>query len=320
MLSVVIPTYNRADYLPLAVDSALGQSGVQIEVVIVDDGSTDGTESVVGRQAALWGSRVRYVRQENAERSVARNNGLIYAHGDYVAFLDSDDLWQRDHARTCLEALWEDPVAVAAYGEYGLISADGRVIRDRVPRPAATGDSFRRDLCLKRLILHPTEVIVRRSALSSDSPFDPEIPGAEDWLFWLDLLRRGPFRSTGQRTAWMRVHPKGTFGDPDKFCRSISRAAEKVICTGMPAELGISAGRILAINRTHCAYAHYLAGHWPQAWRFLFQALRHYPKVLLERDLWQVLVRLCMGRTLSRGIREVRHRGSSTTALVADST
>jgi glycosyltransferase involved in cell wall biosynthesis len=310
LISVVIPTYNRSDYLPQAVESALSQVGVEVEVIVIDDGSTDDTAVVVKEKALEWGERFRYVWQENAERSVARNHGLKYARGEFVAFLDSDDVWRPTHAQTCIAALESDLTAVAAYGEYGLMDAMGRAINDCVARPQTEGDNFRRDLCLKRLILHPTEVVIRRQALDMDEAFDPEIPSAEDWLLWVKLARKeNAFRRTGQPTVWMRLHPKGTFGDPTKFTRNLMLTAEKVIATGLPAELGIKAERIMAINRTHCAYAHYLSGHTSEARSLLMSALKEYPAVLKEADAWRVLGRLLVGDKLSRRIRARRHRG-----------
>jgi len=310
LISVVIPTYNRSEYLQQAVESALGQVGVEVEVIVVDDGSTDETAAIVKRNAPKWGERFHYVWQANAERSVARNHGLKYARAEFVAFLDSDDIWRSDHAQKCWHALQEDEAAVAAYGEYGLIAADGSIISDRVARPETEGPSFRRDLCLKRLILHPTEVLIRRSALDTKETFDPEIPGAEDWLLWVKLAQRAAFRRVGEPTVWMRVHPKGTFGNPDKFTQNLLRTAEKVIATGLPEELGISGKRIVAINRIHCAYAHYLSGNRSESSRLLMLALKDYPAVLKEADTWRVVGRLMIGNKLARRIRARRQRGS----------
>jgi glycosyltransferase involved in cell wall biosynthesis len=308
-LSVVIPTYNRAEYLPMAMSSALAQQGVNVDVIIVDDGSTDETAAVVEQYRSYWGERVRYIWQENSERSVARNHGMRYARGEFLAFLDSDDIWRPDHARLCLAALRSHPQAVAAYGEYGLMTADGRPIHNQVARPAGVGSQFLLDLCLKRLILHPTEVVLRRAAITSDELFDPEIPGAEDWLLWVELARRGDFVRVGKPTVWMRAHPKGTFGAPREFTRSLMKAAEKVIATGLPSAVGIDGSQILAINQTHCAYAYYLSGETRESRRLLWEALRSYPRVLWMADFWRVIVRLGVGERLARRVRAMRNRG-----------
>ena len=316
---MVIPTYNRASFLPQAVESALGQAGVEVEVIIVDDGSTDETAELVKQRAPVWGHRVLYVRQQNAERSTARNNGLGRARGEYVAFLDSDDLWRPDHARKCVEALQQHPEAIAAYGECGLMSADARPICDAVKRPAAEGNRFLRDLCLKRLILHPTEVVLRRSMLATHELFDPDVPGAEDWLLWVQLGTKSTFKRIGAPTVWMRVHPKGTFGDPDKFSHSLMMAAERVIATGAPGAMGISNDRIRAINQIHSAYAYYLAGRASPAFKLLLKALGTYKPALGEADFWKVLARLCLGSSISRRIRAARHRGRGGVIDIANS-
>ena len=89
LVTVVIPTYNRADYIAETIESVLSQTYRNIEVIVIDDGSTDGTAQVV----APFIPRVSYVQQENAERGASRNHGLRLARGKYVAFLDSDDVW-----------------------------------------------------------------------------------------------------------------------------------------------------------------------------------------------------------------------------------
>ncbi len=92
LISIVVPAYNRADLIGETVSSILAQSYLRWELVVVDDGSTDGTAEAVAR-AGRGDSRVRCVRQANSERAVARNRGIREARGEWVAFLDSDDLW-----------------------------------------------------------------------------------------------------------------------------------------------------------------------------------------------------------------------------------
>ncbi len=88
-VSVIIPAYNASATVCTAVDSALGQTFTNHEVIVVDDGSTDATRSRLDG----YGSRIRYVYQQNQERSAARNNGIRHARGDLLAFLDADDYW-----------------------------------------------------------------------------------------------------------------------------------------------------------------------------------------------------------------------------------
>ena len=102
MISVVLPSYNRAHILPRAIESILGQTYKDIELIIVDDGSSDNTAEVVG---SFSDSRIVYVRQENAGACAARNNGIAHARGDYIAFQDSDDIWHQDKLEKQLATL-----------------------------------------------------------------------------------------------------------------------------------------------------------------------------------------------------------------------
>ncbi|ELY60614.1 glycosyltransferase family 2 protein [Natronolimnohabitans innermongolicus] len=127
-VSVVIPTYNRAETLPRAIDSALEQTMDDLEVVVVDDGSSDETQSVL---ADYDDPRVRpIVHATNQGANVARNTGIEYARGEYIAFLDSDDTWQPTKLERQLEALEgrsDDWVGVYCETSYDLSGTDGHV-------------------------------------------------------------------------------------------------------------------------------------------------------------------------------------------------
>jgi glycosyltransferase involved in cell wall biosynthesis len=101
-VSVVIPTYNRADKVRSGIESVLTQSFTDLEVIVVDDGSSDGTGRILGE---TYGDRIRYCFQTNQGASVARNRGIEEARGEWIAFLDSDDLWEKDKLKYQLETL-----------------------------------------------------------------------------------------------------------------------------------------------------------------------------------------------------------------------
>jgi GT2 family glycosyltransferase len=133
MVSVVVPTFNRAYCLGRTLESALSQSHRELEVVVVDDGSSDGTADLVAAFGAR-DARVRYVRQDNAGVAAARNHGFRMVRGAYVALLDSDDLWRPwkiEMQVTCLETL---PEAGMVWTEMEAIDTDGRVLCPRYIR------------------------------------------------------------------------------------------------------------------------------------------------------------------------------------------
>jgi glycosyltransferase involved in cell wall biosynthesis len=185
-VSVVVPTYNRAGLLPRALDSALAQTFGDLEVLVVDDGSTDATAALVNGYAARDG-RVRYLRQpENAGVSAARNRGLREARGALVAFLDSDDEWLPYKLARQVDLFRRSPEAVGLV--YGGVENVGPGGERTVHTPRHGGDLYR--ALLERNVIHGTSgVVLRRSAAARAGPFDEGIPAIEDWEYWIRVAR-----------------------------------------------------------------------------------------------------------------------------------
>lgn len=144
-VSIILPTYNRAAFLPEALAAIRGQAWSDWELIVVDDGSTDATAEVVRQQTAGWPQPVRYVYQENQGAYGARNTGLDLAQGRYIAFYDSDDVWLPHHLRECVEALEAHPEVDWVYGACRIVDHDsGRVLAENTfyvdgrPRPFLT--------------------------------------------------------------------------------------------------------------------------------------------------------------------------------------
>jgi glycosyltransferase involved in cell wall biosynthesis len=121
VVSVVIPSYNRAHTLPETIESVLAQSWPRIEIIVVDDGSTDGTEAAV----AGYRDRITYVKQKNGGLAAARNAGFAKSTGEYVAWLDSDDLWNPDKTALQVAALEHHPDNVLVASDFSAFDADG---------------------------------------------------------------------------------------------------------------------------------------------------------------------------------------------------
>jgi glycosyltransferase involved in cell wall biosynthesis len=136
LVSVVVPTFNRAHLLPRVVESVLRQTYEAVEVVIVDDGSADGTPGLLEALAAEHGDRLRYVRQENAGCAAAINHGIEIARGELVAFIGSDDEWAPTAAETLVTALLGSPDAALVYSPAVEVFAGGT---ERVFEPVAAG-------------------------------------------------------------------------------------------------------------------------------------------------------------------------------------
>lgn len=177
LVSIVIPCFNYGNYLAEAVGSALRQTHEELEVVIVDDGSTDDTASI----AQSFGGQVRYVFQENAGLSAARNTGVREARGEFVVFLDADDLIDPTFVERCIEVLDRSPTAAFAYSHLRLIPDVGQPV-------------MRRPYSLEHL-LDGNEIqatVTMRSTVARRFPFDERNRvGWEDWDMWLTLAENG---------------------------------------------------------------------------------------------------------------------------------
>lgn len=187
LVSVVIPTYNRASYLGDAIDSVLQQTYANYEVIVVDDGSTDGTDNLI----QTYGQRVRYIREKNQGVSVARNEGVRISGGDYIAFLDSDDIWMPDKLGRQISLLNRFPECDLSFSPAWIVNAR----LDRIQGFPLFGGLAANEITLERLyltdiILIPT-VLLRRDVFWAVGGFDPDIRFGEDWLFVLRLLSRG---------------------------------------------------------------------------------------------------------------------------------
>lgn len=201
-VSVIIPTRDRHDRVRLAVRSALAQRNVGLEVLVVDDASTDGTGAMI---AALGESRVRVLRNDISRgESGARNRGIQEASGRWIAFLDDDDLWAPEKLTSQLEALrasgrwW-------AYGGEVLVDEGLNVLAGSPPLPPEEVAT-----ALMRYNAVPgsaSNVIVASELLARVGPFDLELRRTPDWDMWLRLLREGLPVAVNRPIVAICLHP-----------------------------------------------------------------------------------------------------------------
>jgi glycosyltransferase involved in cell wall biosynthesis len=181
-ISVVIPTYNTAPLVVEAIDSALAQTLPPLEIVVVDDGSTDDTEA----RLASYGGRITYVRQPNAGVSSARNRGLGLARGEFVAFLDADDAWHPRKLELQADRLRADPgLGMLGTRAYLLPLARGATVDVGDERAPLEEVSWER-LAVKNYFC-ASSVTVRRSVLDRVGVFDTALNGNEDRDLWLRI-------------------------------------------------------------------------------------------------------------------------------------
>ncbi len=184
-VSVILPTYNRADTLPRAVKSVLAQTFGDYELLIIDDGSTDRTPSVVEQ---LEDPRIRYIRlARNRGVSAARNRGFSEARGEFIAFLDSDDEWLPRKLERQVDLLRQAPDSVGMAYSGALNVHPGGRRSEYLPRDG--GDLL--PVLLIHNVIHATpSVLLRRAVVHAVGDFDETLPAIEDYDYWLRVAKR----------------------------------------------------------------------------------------------------------------------------------
>lgn len=183
-IAVVIPTRDRAAVLRRALDSVLGQTAPPAQCLVVDDGSSDGTEALV-RQCYPG---VTYLKQPPRGVSAARNLGIRHAAADWVAFLDSDDCWMPGKLEKQVRALHGTGYAICHTEEIWV--RHGRRVNPMRKHRKRGGWIYRH--CLPRCVISPSTSMVRRDVLESVGGFDEALPACEDYDLWLRLCARYP--------------------------------------------------------------------------------------------------------------------------------
>lgn len=214
-VSVVIPTYNRADKVGKTIDSALAQTVTDLEVIVVDDGSSDATGKVLG---AAYGDRIRYFFQKNQGASVARNRGIEESRGEWIAFLDSDDLWEKDKLEWQLKAVREFgphcggcytdtrfynypetrtmfQLAEASYRHEGEMGINQDVLRLLV-KPGGAG-----------MVVCLSSLLARAETVRKSGGFDPKLLYSQDSEMMFRLARLTGFCFVNRPLVWFDRSP-----------------------------------------------------------------------------------------------------------------
>jgi perosamine synthetase len=184
-VSVIIPTYNAAEMVGEAIESVLAQTYSDFEIVVIDDGSTDHTEGTVRR----FGDRVRYFKQENRGVSAARNAGIERSLGQYIAFLDSDDLWWPEKLAEEIPLFDADPKLGLVYCDWAVASGES-VLQSSYHKDLRPARGYVFDELVQRGFILTSGVVVRRECLSDVGNFDKSLSVAEDYDLWLRISYR----------------------------------------------------------------------------------------------------------------------------------
>ena len=274
-VSVVIPAYNYARYLPRALDSALAQEYKNVEVIVVDDGSTDNTAEVV----AAYGDRVRYIYQKNAGLPAARNTGIKAAGFEYVGFLDADDEWLPSMLARAIEAFQSLPA------EYGIVAShishigpDNQPLAAKTIYPTEPREITCRDIILKTRF-SPSAVVARRSVFDECGFFDETLRSSEDRDMWIRITAKRRAYLHGERLTLIRRHPNNMSKHADRMKANV----RKVIGKAYTASLVPHSQRLFWMR----VFSFYF---FQNAWRFRDEGRR---LDALREMIWSVLLWPC---------------------------
>jgi glycosyltransferase involved in cell wall biosynthesis len=205
-VSIIIPTHNRKAFVQEAVDSVLAQTYEDYELIVVDDGSADDTGEALKR----YEKRLHYLYQTNQGVSAARNDGLAHARGEFIAFLDSDDLWLPKKLAKQVAYMDQHPEAQICYTDEIWIRR-GKRVNPKKRHAKYSGEIYRR--CLPLCIISPSSALMRRGLFEQVGTFDPGLPVCEDYDLWLRVAARFPIFFISQRLIVKRG------GHPDQLSR-----------------------------------------------------------------------------------------------------
>jgi glycosyltransferase involved in cell wall biosynthesis len=190
-VSAIIPVYNGAATIAEAIDSALAQSYPSLEVIVVNDGSTDATAEVLRR----YGERIKVIERPNSGIAVSRNIGVAAAKGEYLAFLDSDDAWVPAMIECTVAALDDNRDCVLAYTNCAVIDSDGGDLDSALIGAGVDHAPTLQEMLSRLWPIMPSAVVMRRTAYDASRGFSEEFRsyGFEDVIFWLRVREQGAF-------------------------------------------------------------------------------------------------------------------------------
>jgi len=197
--SIIIPTYNRATRISGTIQSVLNQNYKDFELLIVDDGSTDHTEEVV---CSVKDERIRYFRKANEERAIARNFGIERAKGDYITFLDSDDLLYPHYLEESLKVIRSNNNPEWLHLAYEIKDEKGQVIRKENKRNGDINKTLISGNHLSCIGVFVRNDIIQKHKFN----IDPDIIGSEDYVLWMELACLYPLRYSNRISAFMVQH------------------------------------------------------------------------------------------------------------------
>jgi glycosyltransferase involved in cell wall biosynthesis len=269
-ISIIIPTFNSAKYLPDAIQSCLAQTHKDIQIIIVDDGSTDNTREIVEQFP------VAYLYQANQGAAVARNNGWRMANAEYFQFLDADDILLPTKIERSLQAFAPDVDVVYTNYEYRSLDLTEKLLTPHTITPE--GNILEHSLNSTRSLFPIHAALIRRSTAERTRRFNERMALAEDWYFWIELASQGAkFRYLDEVLVWYRMTPGSLSKDTMKMSQARLVGAEALSQLHLPENFDLN--QFIAERHHMLGIRYWTAGNRLEARKHFQHAIKQSPNM-----------------------------------------
>ncbi len=290
LISVIIPVYNGEKTILETIESVLNQTFTDFELIVINDGSQDATWEIANR---IKDARLKVFSYPNAGQAASRNRGFYQACGEYISFIDADDLWTPDKLEAQMKALQTNPQAAVAYSWTKCIDEVGEFSR-RGSHISVTGDVYAK-LLLVDFVESGSNPLIRRQAFIKVGGFDESLPAAEDWDLWLRLAASYPFVAVSSpqilyrqsANSWSANVLKQGAGSLQVIERAFNQAPESLQYLKPSSLANIYKGLTFKALEGYPKQQRGLT-----AARLLWQAVRHDHTLVRSRILWKVLLKI----------------------------
>ena len=295
-VSVIIPAYNAITYLPETLESVLQQTFTDFEVLIVDDGSSD---NIVQWANGLTDDRVKFISQSNEGVSTARNLAISEARGDYIAFLDADDLWDKTKLEKQAQFLDDNPTV-------GLV-ATWMILTDEQGNPGAEvkidfeQGNIRKQLIEISLIPCGSIPMVRRVCFDNVGVFDPTLRFGEDWEMWTRIAADYDFGLIKEILVYYRQHSKNSSKNSHEILPDFDRLIEKMF-DSVPQELLAIKAKTYGRMNLYIAWKSLENEDYKGARDFSNQAIKYYPQLQYTKNDLRLKLLTLVKSMVNKGI------------------
>jgi glycosyltransferase involved in cell wall biosynthesis len=292
-ISVIVPVYNSAITILETINSVLQQTFSDFELIVINDGSTDQTLELL---STVKDPRLKIFSYLNGGMSIALNRGITHAEGEFIAFLDHDDLWTANKLELQLAALQEHPEAGVAYSWNYFMDENGESFF--AATPIFFEGNVYAQLLVDNFIINGSNCMVRKQVVDSVGEFDPAVGGSADWDYWLRLAAHSSFVVVRQYQIFYRVSSWSMSANIENMEQSTLAVIEKAFQSA-PLEMQSLKKQSLAGAYTYLAYKYSMvvvdSDGAKKATEKLWMAIRLYPPILRDKGR-NLLIKLLLMR------------------------